>query len=115
MTSAQDGPQRVLDAGVAEREPEALGLRRYGALAAEEKRIGHLAEHEFQRERWSGEERRATISTVHPAARFGIPVVIVNGEPLDALQAAARGFLLVSATPSERTLLERGGFNLPEE
>jgi hypothetical protein len=48
--SAEHRPQRIVQEWKAEREPVALRAGRNGALAREQQRIGHVAEHQPQRE-----------------------------------------------------------------
>ena len=60
---------------------------------------------------WSG---TAEITTDHPASRDGVPVLVVNGDPVPILDAAEAGFTLVSATAEERRALAFAGYRIAE-
>lgn len=60
---------------------------------------------------WSGQ---AEITTDHPASREGIPVLLVGGEPVGIVDAAAAGYELLEATADERRALRDAGYCLPE-
>ncbi|HEY5719056.1 MAG TPA: hypothetical protein VIX81_03175 [Gammaproteobacteria bacterium] len=59
---------------------------------------------------WQGP---AEITACHPAARYGRPVLLVAGEPVDRLAAQLAGYRLVEANDNERDTLARGGYPLP--
>ena len=55
---------------------------------------------------WTGEAR---IATEHPASCCGGPVLLIEGEPVDTLEADLAGYEILDATVLELGLLYRGG------
>ena len=58
---------------------------------------------------WQGP---AEVTTRHPASRYGKPVLLVEGQPVDRLVAHLAGYHLVEADDSERRGLARAGYLL---
>jgi hypothetical protein len=58
---------------------------------------------------WQGP---AEVTTRHPASRYGQPVLLVDGEPVDRLVAYLAGYRAVEANEVERSHLARGGYAL---
>jgi len=56
---------------------------------------------------WQGP---AEVTTKHPASRFGTPVLLVEGQPVDRLAAHLAGYRLIEANDTERRNLARGGY-----
>lgn len=56
----------------------------------------------------------ATLTTDHPSSSYGVPVLLVNGEPVGTLEAHLAGYRLVEGTDEERKALSRAGYNFPE-
>lgn len=59
-----------------------------------------------------GREYDAIITTDHPASTHGLPVLIVNGEPMGAPEVSQAGFVIVNASASELKALAAGGYAL---
>lgn len=60
---------------------------------------------------WVGE---AIVTVDHPSSRDGIPVLLVNGEPVGILDAAEAGYRILHATLEEREALRAGGYSVLE-
>ena len=56
---------------------------------------------------WSGE---ATISTRHPASHYGMPVLLIDGEPVSPTKTDWAGYEVLEATAHELELLRRGDY-----
>jgi hypothetical protein len=62
-------------------------------------------------EGWEGEAR---ITTEHSASSYGIPVLLIEGEPVGTAEAALAGYEILEATEEEGEMLERAGYSLPD-
>jgi hypothetical protein len=60
---------------------------------------------------FDGEPVRGKMTTDSPVSPDGVPILLVNGEPLSPEEAE---FFLESATEEELEMLEEGGYDLPE-
>ena len=58
-----------------------------------------------------GEAVRGKMTTDSPVSSEGVPVLLVNGEPVSPEEAE---FFLESVTEEELEMLEEGGYDLPE-
>jgi hypothetical protein len=56
---------------------------------------------------WQGE---AEITREHSASSYGIPVLLVEGEPVGTAEAALAGYRILEASDEERADLARGGY-----
>jgi hypothetical protein len=59
---------------------------------------------------FSGKVVEATVTVNHAASSYGIPVLVVAGEALGTVEAAA--FEILEASDGERLALARGGYRL---
>ena len=57
---------------------------------------------------WTGE---ASISTRHPASSFGMPVLLIDGEPVGPIKANWHRYEIMDATAAELELLGRGDYH----
>lgn len=62
----------------------------------------------------SGHEYDAIITTDHPASTYGLPVLVVNGEPMGAPEVTQAGFVIINATTAEWEALAAGGYALTD-
>lgn len=60
----------------------------------------------------NGCEYEAVITTEHPASTYGLPVLVVDGEPMGAPEVTQAGFEIISATTAECEALAAGGYAL---
>ena len=60
---------------------------------------------------FKGEAVRGKMTTDSPGSSDGVPVLLVNGEPVSPEEAE---FFLESVTEEELEMLEEGGYDLPE-
>ena len=60
---------------------------------------------------FKGEAVRGKMITDSPVSSDGVPVLLVNGEPVFPEEAE---FFLESVTEEELEMLEEGGYDLPE-
>jgi excisionase family DNA binding protein len=60
---------------------------------------------------WEGSAR---ITTQHSASNYGIPILLVEGEPIGTAEAALVGYQIIEASTAERRALARGGYHLPD-
>ena len=60
---------------------------------------------------FEGEAVRGKMTTDSPVSSDGVPVLLVNGEPVSPEEAE---FFLESVTEEELEMLEEGGYDLPE-
>ena len=58
---------------------------------------------------WSGTAR---ITTDHPASSYGIPILVIDGNPVGVIDAALSQYEIISATTDEREMLRQGGYVL---
>jgi hypothetical protein len=61
---------------------------------------------------WTGE---AIITTEHPTSSYGLPVLLIDGEPVGTAEADLAGYEILDATASELELLHRGGYHFDLE
>ena len=58
---------------------------------------------------WQGEAR---ITTDTAASPYGVPVLLIEGEPVGTFEAALAGYRILEATDNERAALARGGYTM---
>ena len=56
---------------------------------------------------WMGE---ASISTRHPSSHYGMPVLLIDGEPVSPSKTDWAGYQVLEATAHEIELLRRGDY-----
>jgi len=61
---------------------------------------------------WTGE---AVITANHPAAAHGLPVLLIDGKPVDTAGATLADYEILDATAAELELLHRGGYHFDLE
>lgn len=59
-----------------------------------------------------GRECEAIITTNHPASIHGLPILVIDGEPMGAPEVTQAGFTIIDATPAEWEALTAGGYGL---
>jgi hypothetical protein len=57
---------------------------------------------------WTGE---AVISDSHPAVANGMPVLLIDDNPVEPEQTDWAGYEILAATPNEREALRRGSYH----
>jgi hypothetical protein len=60
-----------------------------------------------------GSERDAVITTNHSASMFGLPILVVDDEPVGPAEVAQAGFEVLNPTEDECKALKAGGYQLP--
>ena len=61
---------------------------------------------------WTGE---AAITTRHPASSHGMPILLIDGEPVGPIKADWAGYEILDATAAELELLRRGDYHFDLE
>jgi hypothetical protein len=56
---------------------------------------------------WTGE---AAISTRHPASHYGMPILLIDDEPVHPTKTDWAGYEVLEATAHELELLRRGNY-----
>lgn len=59
-----------------------------------------------------GTEHDAVITTNHTASLFGLPILLVDDEPVGPAEVTQAGYEVVDATEDEREALKAGGYEL---
>lgn len=59
-----------------------------------------------------GSEHNAVVTTNHPASMFGLPILIVDDEPVGPAEVAQAGYEVVDPTEDECEALKAGGYQL---
>jgi hypothetical protein len=59
-----------------------------------------------------GTEHSAVITSNHPASTFGLPILLVDDEPVGPAEVTQAGYEVVDPTEDECNALKAGGYQL---